>query len=123
MRPVFDWEKCIGCLACVRACKTGALSYSDENGVRRIAFEPRLCDGDLLCVDVCPVNAVKGFPNHESGESSATFELARCERCGRLTSFTVKEVEWAKGEDLFTVFLCSACRRVESAKKIGEGLE
>ena len=123
MRPVFDWERCIGCLACVRVCRTGALSYSDENGVRTIAFEPRLCDGDLLCVEACPVNAVKVAPNHESGESSATFELARCENCGRLTDFTVKEVEWARKMGHFTVFLCSTCRRVESARKIGEGLE
>jgi len=123
MRPVFDWERCIGCLACVRACRAGALSYSEEDGVRRITFEPRLCDGDLLCVEVCPVNAVRGFPNHESGRSSATFELARCERCGRLTDFTVKEVEWARRMGHFTVFLCSTCRRIESARKIGEGLE
>ncbi|AFL95349.1 hypothetical protein containing ferredoxins domain 2 [Thermococcus cleftensis] len=123
MRPAFDWERCIGCGACVRVCRGGALSYRDENGRRTITFEPRLCDGDLLCVEACPVNAVRGVPNHESGESSATFELARCENCGKLTEFTLKEVEWGRKMGHFDLFLCSTCRRLKSAQKIGEGLE
>jgi len=122
MRPVFDWERCIGCLACVRACKGGALSYLDENGVRRITFEPRFCDDDLLCVEVCPVKAIQ-VSDHGSGKSSATFRLARCENCGRLTDFTVREVEWGKEKGFFDVFLCPSCRRLKSAKSIEEGLE
>ncbi|WP_297519814.1 ATP-binding protein [Thermococcus sp.] len=121
MFPSFDWEKCIGCIACVRTCRGRALSYTDREGIRTITFEPGLCDGDLLCLEVCPVGAIK--PSPKSSGDSATFPLARCENCGKLTDFTVKEVEWGKGRGLFDVFLCPECRRVESAKRIGEGFE
>ncbi|WP_457743075.1 indolepyruvate ferredoxin oxidoreductase subunit alpha [Thermococcus sp.] len=116
MYPSFDWERCIGCLACVRVCRGGALSYSDREGVRRITFEPRLCDGDFLCAEICPVKAVK--PGEKPLKSSATFELARCERCGKLTEFTLKEVEWAKKKGYYDVFLCKECRKAFSAEKI-----
>jgi len=123
MFPVFDWERCIGCLACVRVCRGGDLSYRNEDGIRRITFEPRLCDGDLLCVEACPVNAIRGAPGQEGKESSVTFELARCENCGKITDFTVKEVEWGRKMGYFNVFLCPNCKRLKSVLKIGEGLE
>lgn len=46
-------NKCIGCGFCVKACKTGALTF--ENGI--INFNKNLCKNCGECCDACPTSA------------------------------------------------------------------
>ena len=54
-RVVVDYDKCIGCRACVAICPFGAMGF-DVND--RKVFKCDLCDGDPQCVRFCEEKAV-----------------------------------------------------------------
>jgi carbon-monoxide dehydrogenase iron sulfur subunit len=54
-RVVVDYDKCIGCRACVAICPFGAMGF-DVNA--RKVFKCDLCDGDPQCVRFCEEKAV-----------------------------------------------------------------
>jgi carbon-monoxide dehydrogenase iron sulfur subunit len=54
-RVVVDYDKCIGCRACVAVCPFGAMGF-DVND--RKVFKCDLCDGDPQCVRFCEEKAV-----------------------------------------------------------------
>jgi len=66
----FDPEKCTGCLECEKACSQVQFR-SDEGGEKsaiRILKEDdgyvmTNCNQNGLCIDVCPVQALKRMPN------------------------------------------------------------
>lgn len=54
---VVDFEKCIGCARCVRACGNAGIEVEGPRGARKA----RVTDGCILCgacVDACPVDAL-----------------------------------------------------------------
>lgn len=51
---VFDEEKCVGCGACVEACRLGCIWLSDLG--RPLKCD--LCGGDPECVQICPMHAL-----------------------------------------------------------------
>jgi carbon-monoxide dehydrogenase iron sulfur subunit len=54
-RVVVDYDKCIGCRACVAICPFGAMGFDIND---RKVFKCDLCDGDPQCVRFCEVKAV-----------------------------------------------------------------
>ena len=54
-RPIMDNKKCIKCENCYIFCPEGTI-YEDENGDFKINYD--YCEGCLICVNECPVNAL-----------------------------------------------------------------
>ena len=46
-----DWERCTGCLECVKACPYGVMRM---HPTLNVAMTCNLCDGDPQCVKYCP---------------------------------------------------------------------
>ena len=57
-----DEEKCIGCSSCAYACPFGAIAVDRSKGS---AFKCNQCDGDPVCVTVCPTNAIEYLAGEE----------------------------------------------------------
>ena len=62
-KPVFDYQRCLGCTICVEACPTGCIELKSDQGTRETIRYPELarvrnCIGCAFCVDACPVDAV-----------------------------------------------------------------
>ena len=57
-----DEEKCIGCSSCVYACPFGAISVDRSKGY---AFKCDQCDGNPVCVQVCPTQAIEYLEGQE----------------------------------------------------------
>ena len=60
-------KKCIGCGACISACKYGAIKFEKTKQGKKAAVNPVLCKGDGLCNAKCPTGAIvlKHFTNEE----------------------------------------------------------
>jgi pyruvate ferredoxin oxidoreductase delta subunit len=54
VRPVIDYEKCIGCMMCWLYCPEPAIS--DEKPPK---VDYRYCKGCGICANECPVKAIK----------------------------------------------------------------
>jgi energy-converting hydrogenase A subunit P len=86
---VIDEKTCTGCLACVDACPTGALTAS--RGRETIRFDANRCVKCHLCHDLCEPNAitfadtfdVTGFLEF-SPRPLVTLTLRPCSTCGAL---------------------------------------
>lgn len=50
-----DYETCIGCGSCVRACPFGAMLFDRE---RKAPYKCQLCGGDPACAAICPTEAI-----------------------------------------------------------------
>jgi len=62
-KPVFDYQRCMGCTICVEACPTGCIDLKAERGTRETLRYPVLkkvrdCIGCAFCMLECPVDAV-----------------------------------------------------------------
>jgi len=49
-------DKCIGCHWCLQACQFGALGIHPE---KKSVFMCDLCEGDPLCIKLCPTEALE----------------------------------------------------------------
>ena len=59
-------SKCIGCGACIAACKYGAIEFRDTRQGKRATVIAVLCKGDGLCNSKCPTGAI--FLKHYTNE-------------------------------------------------------
>jgi len=62
-KPVFDYQRCMGCNICVEACPTGCINLNPDRGSRETLRYPvlkqaRNCIGCAFCMLECPVDAV-----------------------------------------------------------------
>lgn len=81
-RVVVDYQKCIGCRACVSVCPFGAMHFVP---IDRKVIKCDLCDGDPQCVRFCEVKAVDfvdaGDVSLQRGRAAAR-RLTEAERKG-----------------------------------------
>ncbi|MGQ9723584.1 MAG: 4Fe-4S binding protein [Candidatus Jordarchaeum sp.] len=50
-----NYEKCVGCKECVKACSFGVIEWLDDMPV---VVNPKSCKFCLECEKKCPVNAI-----------------------------------------------------------------
>ncbi|HHW28873.1 MAG TPA: 2Fe-2S iron-sulfur cluster binding domain-containing protein [Syntrophomonadaceae bacterium] len=130
VEPVDPAEKCIMCRLCVKACeKVGAYAISAimRGTEKRIAtpFDEASpnCIGCSACADICPTGAI--IVKKENGKQEIwhkTFEMSRCENCGKYFS-TLPVNEHVKEQldiEMSGENLCPNCRRKKLASDIAE---
>lgn len=63
-----DSDKCFSCGSCVAICPVGAISMTEDYSVK---FDKSKCVGSScsLCVDACPVRAIKSIKSSNSSSS------------------------------------------------------
>ncbi|MDF1536538.1 MAG: 4Fe-4S dicluster domain-containing protein [bacterium] len=61
-----DEEKCISCYQCIASCPFGAMFLHEE--VEQ-PLKCDLCDGQPMCVQACPKEALKFHPKHILGQA------------------------------------------------------
>lgn len=54
-RPIWDYEACTKCMACVARCPDGCIRVDEEG---RPYLDYRNCKGCLICVEECPTKAL-----------------------------------------------------------------
>ncbi len=83
---------CNACGLCVRTCPHGALELTHHGTNSRLTHLPDRCQGELVCVSVCPVAGLAGSEALTWQEAVAGPRLLlelrtrRCSRCGARTS-------------------------------------
>jgi len=136
-KPELNFDVCIGCGACVKACPPNALVMDDHEGTRTIKLFYGQCIMCGTCEEVCPVDAIRVFEefelaslNREDLEEVLQFALVKCKSCGNY--FTTKRVlentlsaysELVSGygeEFIEKIFLCPDCRRKDWSEVLAE---
>ena len=75
MKKQLQWisvGRCIGCRSCLKACKTGALSFESE-GLR---IDREKCVACGACVNACPTNALE-MEGHDWQLDDLVYEVAK----------------------------------------------
>lgn len=55
-KPVWDHDRCTGCMTCVTSCPDGCIAI-DEDGFPYTDYDN--CKGCMVCVEECPANAIR----------------------------------------------------------------
>ena len=119
-----DGSRCVMCGLCVKACaelSVGAISTVNRGVTKEIATpyheESSVCVGCGSCAYVCPTGAIEIKEDARTRTIwGKTFELVRCEECGRIIG-TAQEIALAaqkSGTEPDT--LCPDCRRKRMAQ-------
>jgi hydrogenase-4 component H len=90
-RPVWNYEKCIGCAGCANNCPAREILVLDVcQEIRIIKYLGRRCTYCGRCADVCPEKAITMSKEFETSTNdihdlSQELELfmGTCQRCGR----------------------------------------
>ncbi len=72
--PTIDYEKCIGCMACVRKCTHRV--YEEEDGKPKVVGKLNCVVGCTNCEATCPVEAISHPPKE------GLLKLAKQQGCG-----------------------------------------
>jgi len=107
---VFDPDKCKGCLECEKACSK-VLNKNDKGGeysaIRihetEAGYEMTNCNMCGLCIDMCPVQALKRLNN-----GTVTLDKNVCIGCQACVGFCPRGV-MRKAPDIISPFKCIAC--------------
>lgn len=59
--PIIDYEKCIGCMACIDMCRHGIYKRDTENGKPKVVYGNGCVHGCHGCERNCPVGAIHYF--------------------------------------------------------------
>ena len=136
-RPVIDFDVCIGCGACVKACPSNALTMEEHENIRAIKLFYGLCLMCGTCDEVCPVDAIRVQEEFELAsltnkdlEEILEFVLAQCRSCGKYytTKRAINDVLTAYSESVSgfdeefkeMIYLCPDCRRRELTERFAE---
>ncbi len=96
--PQYDYNRCIGCEACVDNCKkrvTGALSFENYKVVR----DPEKCIGCGECVDKCPMSAW-------TRSEEKYYKLVIMGRTGKKNPRLAREfIKWVDEESIVKIIL------------------
>ncbi|HLR33798.1 MAG TPA: sulfite reductase subunit C [Tissierellales bacterium] len=96
--PQYDYNRCIGCEACVDNCKkrvTGALSFENYKVVR----DPEKCIGCGECVDKCPMSAW-------TRSEEKYYKLIIMGRTGKKNPRLAREfIKWVDEESIIKIIL------------------
>lgn len=84
-RVSIDSDRCSGCLCCVRACPTGALSHAEDEDALSFIFDMSACPGCGSCGAVCPEQAVSmtraASSSAHDGQAVVIARVQRDDRC------------------------------------------
>lgn len=99
-KPVYDYDKCIGCTACAVACPSNAINVKMNLDKTRLVweFDCARCIFCGRCDEVCPTNAVVQSQqyevavkfNKEALKIKGELELECCKVCNK--QFTTKKL-------------------------------
>ena len=60
MKPVIDYDKCEGILACYEVCPVDLFDVEDMEGINKaVVARPDDCIECEQCVDACPTDAIE----------------------------------------------------------------
>jgi len=126
-------SKCILCGLCVRVCeqvlRIGAVGFASRGIDRRVGspFEESsdVCIGCGACVAVCPTGHAETAdegPLRRMTTWKTDLELARCESCRRqfAPARQLEHIRPKLPEHVTLAALCPACRRAQSAARLGQ---
>jgi len=99
-KPVYDYDKCIGCTACAVACPSNAINVKMNSEKTKLVweFDCARCIFCGRCDEVCPTNAVMQSQQYEVAvkfnkdalKIRAELELEVCRICAK--KFTTKRL-------------------------------
>ncbi|MBS7626998.1 4Fe-4S binding protein [Candidatus Bathyarchaeota archaeon] len=86
----YEGDKCVGCGACSQVCPTGAITYEDSGGYRRLRLDYGVCSFCGRCEETCPWGAIYLTEKYElavydrsEAQTCVDIPLFECTHCGR----------------------------------------
>jgi len=126
-RLTINQDRCNGCLACVRSCPAGSLTFGVRAGRVELMWSPGRCIFCGCCQAVCPQEAVRHdevLPRFsKANEVMVVAKLAPlvCEQCGAVFGGRNEKEVGTQGQFQRVVWmerggLCPRCRQAETFK-------
>lgn len=145
-KPVYDYDKCIGCTACAVACPSNAINVKLDKDINKLVWEFNCarCIFCGRCDEVCPTNAVVQSEQFELAvkfdknalKIRGELDLQHCEVCNtpfttkRLVNYDIERLQragWSKEtikEKTAYIRTCPECKKnkvVEETNKYFSG--